>query len=60
LGFIPNPFIFKMTDKKTTLGIANRKYEICYMLFNKEFKELTKTEKQEFKKFMLKCEDITI
>mgnify|MGYP003146846884 CR=1 FL=1 len=49
-----------MTDKKTTLGIANRKYEICYMLFNKEFKELTKTEKQEFKKFMLKCEDITI
>jgi len=44
-----------MTDKKTTLEIANK---ICYMLFNKEFKELTEIEKQEFKKFILECEGI--
>ena len=57
MGFIPNPFIIKMTDKKTTLEIANK---ICYMLFNKEFKELTEIEKQEFKKFILECEGIRI
>jgi len=43
--------------KRTTLEIADR---MCDMLFSKDFKELTETEKQEFKKFILKCEDITI
>jgi len=48
----------EMTEqKRTTLEIADR---MCDMLFSKDFKELTETEKQEFKKFILKCEDITI
>tara|TARA_R100000750_G_scaffold22111_2_gene14550 strand:- start:1139 stop:1282 length:144 start_codon:yes stop_codon:yes gene_type:complete len=46
-----------MTDKRTTLEIADR---MCDILFRKEFKELTETEKQELKKFILECEGITI
>jgi len=46
-----------MTEQRTTLEIADR---MCGMLFNKDFKELAETEKQEFKKFILECEGITI
>jgi len=43
-----------MIKQRTTLEIADR---ICGMLFSKDFKELTKTEKQEFKQFILECEN---
>ena len=46
-----------MTEQRTTLEIADR---MCYILFRKDFKELTETEKQELKKFILECEGITI
>ena len=46
-----------MTEQRTTSEIADR---LCGMLFSKDFKELTETEKQEFRKFILECEDITI
>jgi len=41
-------------QRTTTLEIADR---MCGMLFSKDFKELTKTEKQEFKQFILECEN---
>ena len=44
-----------MTEQRTTLEIADR---MCDILFRKEFKELTETEKQELKKFILECEGI--
>jgi hypothetical protein len=47
----------KIIEQRTTLEIADR---MCDILYSKQFKELTETEKQEFKKFILKCEGITI
>jgi len=46
-----------MTEQRTTLEIADR---MSYMIFRKDFKELTETEKQEFKEFILECEGIRI